>query len=166
MGIKRDFSIAELTCSICEKVFSTKKSLNSHRVVHDENRASLPCPYKTCNRLYYFERNLRSHIHTVHKGNKYTCDMCGRTLTTKQKIRLHIIARHETAADSKKKRRKPAERRKDAGIARKSMLSRLTGINLLPSTERKLLKRMPSALLRDKVVEEAASSSDASADKA
>ncbi|XP_011502056.1 PREDICTED: zinc finger protein 501-like [Ceratosolen solmsi marchali] len=149
---------SEHACPKCNKVFLRKNALRNHCKIHAEDRPALPCPYEQCSRLYYFKRNLNCHIRSAHKGGKFTCDVCQRHVSTKQKLRNHITTMHLTERQPTKSKA-PLPRR-DLGIPRKSMLSRLTGIRLPPSTETKLLHRLPKALLRDQLTKDDSSYSE------
>ncbi|XP_014211131.1 transcription factor IIIA [Copidosoma floridanum] len=156
--IKIEHSGIEYHCTECKKLFSNKRSYKTHMKIHSENRPVLPCPYENCNRLYYFKNNLHYHIKVHHTGNKFNCDMCGKKLASKQKIKEHIIKMHLSI--KKVLKRKAQQPRKDTYIAKKSILSTLTGIQLNVNVEKQLMKRNPAALLRDKAVEDLNSCSE------
>lgn len=136
----------------------SKPNLITHLKIHEENRPSIACPYENCNRIYYFKKNLEQHIRSKHIENKFECDICNRKLSTKQKVKEHIIKIH--LSEKKPFKRKPQATRKDIGIPRHSILSKLTGIQLSVSAEVLLMKRNPVALQRDKLTEENSFSED------
>ncbi|XP_058806910.1 transcription factor IIIA [Phymastichus coffea] len=153
---KRTEHAAEHLCMICDKTFTNRCHLKAHSKVHLENRPTIPCPYEKCSRLYYFRRNLDAHIRSKHIGNKFTCDICKIGLSSKQKIKEHIIKMHLTTL--KLFKRKPQSIRKDSGVAKRSIISSLTGIQLGVKAGIQLMKRKPEALLRDQMVEDSYSS--------
>ncbi|OXU18972.1 hypothetical protein TSAR_007722 [Trichomalopsis sarcophagae] len=155
---KRKEHINKYPCPECGKEFLTKACLRLHAEVHSEDRPAIPCPYEKCTRLYYFKRNLDQHIRRKHNGQKFICDICNRCLSTKQKLQNHIIAQH--LSEKKPFKRKAPAPRKDTGQAKRSALSELTGLHLSVKAEVQLMKRNPTALLRDAMVEESVSEDD------
>ncbi|XP_046626824.1 zinc finger protein 436-like isoform X1 [Neodiprion virginianus] len=140
---KKNLHTSEYKCNDCKKVFLNKAQLKSHSVLHIDDRMVVPCPYDKCPRFYFFQRNLNHHIRTNHLGKKYHCDICDTRFSSKQKITEHMTKIHL----SKKKKRKKAtgkserKKRKDAGVAKKSMLAKLTGLDLPHGIEKELLNR-------------------------
>lgn len=105
-----------------------------------DDRPVLPCPYEKCPRFYFFQRNLDHHVRSNHLGKKYRCDICDLDLSSKQKIAQHIKKIHilkQRKTPSKAKQRK----RRDAGSVKKSMLAKLTGLDLPQVIEKDLLNR-------------------------
>ncbi|KAJ8675289.1 hypothetical protein QAD02_011075 [Eretmocerus hayati] len=155
---KVEHSKSNFICPECDEVFSSQSSLNQHSKIHIDNRPAIPCPYKNCKRLYYFKRNLDQHVRIKHTGHKFCCDLCKVELSTKQKLREHILKIHSSPKESFK--RKQQSTRIDQGQAKRSALTLLTGFELNAAAEVKLMQRNPTALLRDKAAEEASFSED------
>ncbi|KAL7302557.1 hypothetical protein TKK_0005193 [Trichogramma kaykai] len=135
-------------CEKCDKEFKTWAYLLNHQKVHSEERKVISCPYPNCNRIYYYKKNLTSHIRVKHEGEAFTCDICGRKLKSKLGIKNHIMNIHMKEPKSKKKR-KPQAPRKDIGQPAQSMLTKLIGIKLSVTAEKQLMLRDPVALQRD-----------------
>ena len=148
----------EYACPKCDKVFSSGSYLITHSKIHMDDRLTLPCPYENCMRLYYFKRNLNQHIQTVHMGKRFHCDICDINVSSKQKIKEHIIKIH--LSEKKPFKRKAPQTRRNAGLPKRSVLSQLTGIQLSQSDELKCMSRIPTALLRDKAAEDSFSEDD------
>ncbi|XP_012265100.2 zinc finger protein 43 isoform X2 [Athalia rosae] len=139
---KQTMHSIEYKCKDCEKSFLTKTHLKVHSIVHSDNRDVLPCPFDKCARFYFFKRNLDHHVRTIHLGIKYRCDICNLEVSTKQKIIGHITKIH-LSTNKKTVNRSKKRRRRDAGITRKSMLAKLSGIDLPWDIEKELLNRIP-----------------------
>lgn len=150
------FSLAEYTCSICDQTFTSKGQFKAHNKIHSSDRPAIACPYEKCCRLYYYRKNLNNHIRSKHQGSKFTCDVCGIGVSSKQKVKEHITKMHMT--ERKASKRKAQALRKDSGAAKVSVISSLTGVQLGVKAGIQLMKRKPTALLRDQLNEDGYSS--------
>ncbi|RLU21732.1 hypothetical protein DMN91_006108 [Ooceraea biroi] len=134
--------VTEHKCTSCDKVFLNKTNLRTHSKIHSENRTVIPCPYDGCQRTYYFKSNLECHVRVKHLGEKFVCDMCSFRFSSKQKLIEHI--RHQEQKErSKPKKKLNAQRkkRKDAGIPKRSVLTRLIGLDLPSNLEKLVMER-------------------------
>ena len=79
-------------CDQCEKIFTTKEGLISHkRVIHEGFRYECTvCDY-TCAQ----KNSLLRHTRIVHEGILHQCERCGQVLTTEKGLQEHIMAVHE-----------------------------------------------------------------------
>lgn len=109
-----------------------------HCKIHFEDRLVLPCPYDNCHRFYFFEFSLEEHVRLNHLGKKFFCDICSVGLASKQRLKEHTQNHHDP---KKRRKRKTQQKRKDAGISKRSMLSALIGVNLPHHLEKMVLKR-------------------------
>ncbi|XP_066992083.2 MDS1 and EVI1 complex locus protein EVI1-A [Anabrus simplex] len=86
------------TCETCGKLFHNKTRLTHHVAVHldPSQRPVFPCPHKTCSRFYYAKKNVDYHMRVFHEGkkNKQKCHICGKKLSSKQKLKNHL-KRHD-----------------------------------------------------------------------
>lgn len=72
-----------------------------------------------------------------HLGEKFYCDICSMGLVSKKRLELHIQC-HDKPQKKKKKQQK---KRKDAGVAKKSALSALIGVNFPHQLEKMIMER-------------------------
>lgn len=119
----------------------SKHHLKVHSQVHMENRSVIPCPIDKCPRVYYFKRNLDHHVRTYHLGQKYECDICNIKIGTKQRLAEHIEKLHMAKKKMKEIKKLQRRRRKDAGVPKKSVASKLVGFDLPPRVERLVIER-------------------------
>jgi len=102
----------------------------------------MSCTYDNCNKTYSSKSNLKNHIKINHLGEKFFCDICSVGFSSKQKLILHIPQHDQNKKKEDKTKKKlniQRKKRKDAGIPKKSALSKLIGLNL-PSNLEKLIK--------------------------
>uniref|UniRef100_A0A336LXH2 CSON004477 protein n=1 Tax=Culicoides sonorensis TaxID=179676 RepID=A0A336LXH2_CULSO len=80
-------------CTLCENFYKTKKSLNLHMETHDKREMS--CEF--CNKIFYRERNLNTHIKIVHLNREKTraCHICGKAFTQKKSLDRHLFIHNE-----------------------------------------------------------------------
>lgn len=79
------------TCSICNKIVTSKKSFSDHMKIHTGEKSSV-CDI--CGKAFTVEKYLTVHRRT-HTGEKpYTCDICGKSFS--QRVSLVIHNRYHT----------------------------------------------------------------------
>ncbi|XP_060831689.1 zinc finger protein 813-like isoform X2 [Bombus pascuorum] len=138
---KKTQHVIDYKCNNCGKIFLNKRHFKMHCQVHMENRSVIPCPFEKCSRVYYFKSNLNYHIRICHLGEGYECDICKRKVATKGKLAEHIQKRHMSVKRRREfKKRIHRKKRKDAGVVRKSALSKLVGVILPTKVEKMVLK--------------------------
>ncbi|KOC61939.1 Transcription factor IIIA [Habropoda laboriosa] len=134
--------VYDYKCTTCGKVFLSKQHLKRHSEVHMESRSVISCPFEKCPRVYYFKRNLTTHIRTYHLEDKYECDICKIKIGTKRRLEEHIQKLHMSEKKIKQIKRKSQRRkRKDAGMPKKSVITKLVGVNLPAKIEKMVLER-------------------------
>lgn len=133
--------VADHGCDKCHKKFKSKKILKSHKAIHDRADIVKPCPYDNCPRFYCYLKNLDEHVQSVHLGRRFYCDTCGKSFKHKSTLARHIQVVHEGTRKSVSRRKNQRQRRKDAGVYRKSMVTKLAGIDLPRELEERVLRR-------------------------
>ena len=79
----------EYQCLECNKFFKTPRLLNTHSLVHKEDKESFTC--QVCDKSYSTKYVLDYHIKSEHMGMKksFKCPICGRSFTQKSSYRQH-----------------------------------------------------------------------------
>jgi DNA-directed RNA polymerase subunit RPC12/RpoP len=89
MNVMLPFSSEEGTlfkCSICDKQFAHRYTLNRHRKVHSQER---PYECTICSKRFGHKWNLKSHIQ-IHTGEKpFECSFCGKGFGQKREMENH-----------------------------------------------------------------------------
>ncbi|XP_033348982.1 zinc finger protein 431-like [Bombus vosnesenskii] len=137
---KKTQHVNDYKCNNCGKIFLSKRHLKIHSQTHMENRSVVSCPFEKCPRVYYFKSNLTHHIRTYHLGEKYECDICKIKIGSKQRLATHIQKLHMSEKKIKEIKKRLRKKRKDAGVVKKSALSKLVGIKLPAKVEKIVLK--------------------------
>ncbi|XP_069960373.1 transcription factor IIIA-like [Cherax quadricarinatus] len=115
-------------CDICKKTFRQLRQLKLHRLTHETVKVAHFCPFETCDKYFYQEKNLNAHFARIHERTKiYECGVCSRQLSSKQKLMYHTkthspgYKRNYTSIS-----KKPRRTRKDKGVMRKDINSFLS----------------------------------------
>ena len=81
-----------LSCSKCDKRFSSKSGFQDHfKAIHEG-------VWQYCNQCNYKaikNNHLKVHIDSVHEGIRHPCSLCQYKATTKPALNKHILAFHE-----------------------------------------------------------------------
>ncbi|XP_075235960.1 uncharacterized protein LOC142333045 [Lycorma delicatula] len=78
--------VRNFTCDQCGKSFIQKGNLDAHLITHSQDK---PFNCDLCNKGFKTSMQLRKH-HTVHTGAKpHQCDVCGRTFRERGTLREH-----------------------------------------------------------------------------
>jgi len=73
-------------CDICQKTFTSKKSLRTHMLRHQER---VVCPI--CNVSYSTKYGYKTHVRRVHLNRElFTCDICHTIKRNKTSLRIHM----------------------------------------------------------------------------
>lgn len=137
----------ENKCSICDRVFHSKSGLKYHSQVHTQpdDRIVYECSFDGCAKFFFHRNNMLAHFKSKHENKKFVCGFsdCGRELSTKQKLELHIKVVHptdETTVNVQPKRKPKARApRKDKGVPKKSTASKLFNFVLPIEVEKAIL---------------------------
>lgn len=112
------------SCDLCDKTFCRKPNIKQHMQLHLSSATEVfQCDYQNCPKFYSAKRNLMSHIRAKHEGRRWTCDLCQRELSSKQKFEQHIES-HKMGKMLPKKR---------------SAISKLLGLDVPQSVEHKIM---------------------------
>ncbi|KAF5296035.1 hypothetical protein FQR65_LT10339 [Abscondita terminalis] len=77
-------------CEICLRIFPTKWAVTKHKVIHI---GEFSC--RICDMKFKKKYLLNYHMDDVHQEkNCYRCEICNKTMSTKQTLRLHL-SRHQ-----------------------------------------------------------------------
>ena len=87
-------------CNLCEAGFEKRREYKEHAIkVHKKKR--FKC--KLCNDLFVSMAGVRSHVSTVHEGNRpFQCDVCEQRFTDKHTMKNHKTHVHEGVKRPKK----------------------------------------------------------------
>ena len=99
----------ELTCALCNKVFTFSIDLRKHkwndhenselkshiRKIHEESKHCTQC-----GKDFSTAQGLKRHIKCVHEGQRnFKCDSCGKSFTQSENLMKHIKTVHEGQKD-------------------------------------------------------------------
>lgn len=130
-------------CPLCDRVFYSKSSMESHSETHKTKREAFCCPHEGCGRFYLHERNLHDHMRKAHENKRFACDVpgCSRTFFARQTLRRHKATHDPNRPLPPKKRNKKTVKRRKINIPTKSAAAILSGHAASPTEENKLLGR-------------------------
>lgn len=77
--------IASFMCTKCNKIFTSQKTLNSHKQTHILNK--FIC--NICNATFWTYQTLFQHINFKHKVSKYVCNICEERYTDVLEYKQH-----------------------------------------------------------------------------
>ncbi|XP_034247070.1 uncharacterized protein LOC117648600 [Thrips palmi] len=130
-----------LECAHCNKVFKKKSDLRNHVLTHLDQRTIYKCTYDSCPRFYYQERNLNSHIRVYHeKTSSFACSWegCEMQFLSKKALTKHLMI-HEKGRAEPKRKEGPKAPRKDKGLPKRAMATKLAGMLVNRGVEKVLL---------------------------
>lgn len=82
-------------CRHCNISFSGVRALRDHiTVYHATVKPQIPCPVKTCTKVFLTTKRLRAHIKMHNDDAKEMCPECGLLLTSKHNLQKHINRVH------------------------------------------------------------------------
>lgn len=143
---QREHASTEFKCTICDKLFNSRRCLNQHRVTHvsEDERIEVPCTFDGCDKTFHRRSNMLAHYKLKHENRKFDCtyDGCHLKLSTKQKLEQHIRVIHLGEMGQKKRKTKSKSeivRRKDTGVQKTSTASKLFQVILPPEFEKAII---------------------------
>ena len=93
----------KIQCNICDKVFTTEKSLRLHvNAIHEEQDQKDMLTCKFCSKQFFRHRksDLRKHVRNVHEGKKdYECNICGKLSAYRSELNRHMKEIHDSSQD-------------------------------------------------------------------
>uniref|UniRef100_A0A336K7P1 CSON004477 protein n=1 Tax=Culicoides sonorensis TaxID=179676 RepID=A0A336K7P1_CULSO len=80
-------------CRLCGNFYKTRSSLTQHMEIHDKREMS--CEF--CNKIFYRERNLNTHLKIVHLNREKTlaCHICGKAFAQKKSLDSHLFVHND-----------------------------------------------------------------------
>ncbi|KAH8278162.1 hypothetical protein KR018_011480, partial [Drosophila ironensis] len=140
-------------CDHCSTAYDRPSDLRHHIEAKHKGQqgAVFTCPEEGCGRSYAYERNLRQHRLSAHRGRRFECQAleCGRCFSSGQNLAKHMVRDHgenENAKKTSPKKGNPRKRRRDAGRSKQSQLAKLTCLRLDKEQDQAVRQRLPEAL--------------------
>lgn len=82
-------------CEYCGDQYTSQFILNVH-IVRQHLNVDLNLSCNICGKRFRTKLNLRNHKTSFHKyANKFKCDTCGMGFYKKNRLKLHVLAKHE-----------------------------------------------------------------------
>ncbi|KAJ6630499.1 Zinc finger protein [Pseudolycoriella hygida] len=76
-------------CPFCGKCFVRTDDLRRHLRIHTNERP-YSCPYENCDKKYKQTSELKEHVKSHSQLKSYMCNICGKTLATRNGIYVHM----------------------------------------------------------------------------
>ncbi|XP_061188893.1 zinc finger protein 711-like [Saccostrea echinata] len=96
-------------CQICAKAFFSEVKRNSHVQEYHVKKVYQQCPYDNCNKVFYKERNLLTHVRALHEiGKVFQCHACPYKCNRQGNLVKHIRTVHKEDVSTQHSRRKQA----------------------------------------------------------
>lgn len=117
-------------CNICQRPITNKRT---HMRLHQDAPETFACSYAPCTKSYKQRRNLVCHIRRNHLKVKtnFQCDYCQEFLSTKQKIRQHLLKYHADGQRSVPTKGRRGTRKKKKSRSGRYFFQRLSGAAIL-----------------------------------
>uniref|UniRef100_D3TQ74 Transcription factor IIIA factor A n=1 Tax=Glossina morsitans morsitans TaxID=37546 RepID=D3TQ74_GLOMM len=138
-------------CEYCARMYVKPGELQAHvaskhLLADGLNRVggNFKCGYGGCERSYSYERNLKQHILTAHKGKRFECPECKKIFSSIQNLKKHSARGH--VEKKIKKISVKQKRRKDAGLAKVANLTKLSGLVVSKELNEQLRNRKVEAI--------------------
>lgn len=80
----KDFKLTDLQCDICGKWMKNQKTLRKHKQTHE--KVLLNCRH--CDKVNFNARSLKKHIAVAHSTPKHKCNLCDKSFTRLQVLRV------------------------------------------------------------------------------
>lgn len=78
--------LVDITCTLCEKVFSSRQTLKTHMNLHSDKKYACD----QCGKKFTFRGNLKSHQRS-HSGERpFECHLCSKTFAFRNSLKEHI----------------------------------------------------------------------------
>jgi len=79
-------------CDECPQLFAYKQDLPRHKKIHRIDRVLFECSDPSCEKSFTTKHALTVHEET--HGEDFVCDLCGKTFSTKQRLKTHTVKAH------------------------------------------------------------------------
>lgn len=80
-------------CEICSKTFMRMKTLRRHKLLHDPSFAKIAVSCPICDRRFQSKPGLHAHM-LQHKEPRFNCDLCDKTYFKKFGLQYHMETFH------------------------------------------------------------------------
>lgn len=82
-------------CQYCNTSFSGSRTLRDHiTILHATVKPQIPCPVKTCTKVFLTTKRLRAHIKVHDDDSKEQCNVCGLLVTNRHNLEKHVKRVH------------------------------------------------------------------------
>lgn len=86
-------------CEICNQKFVNSKALTQHmKRKHDQVKEKIRCPFEECDKFYYLDVTLKSHIKRVHQQKdsmSQECSLCKFSTSNTKNLQQHMWRIHK-----------------------------------------------------------------------
>jgi hypothetical protein len=101
------YNVSEQVCEICSMKFSSKFNLSRHLTEQhdamkdigfhkDDGNQETSYKCKTCDRAFWYQRNLKLHEYSVHdKKDQVQCKLCDEEFSSKGNLKRHLEEQHK-----------------------------------------------------------------------
>ena len=95
-NIREKYEDDNLSCHLCNKLFTTKENKNKHARTQHGNELGIGYTCEDCNRLFQSKIALKYHKEVVHEEEKHTyaCEVCKQQFKTKHSVGVHKRSVH------------------------------------------------------------------------
>ncbi|CAL4062118.1 unnamed protein product, partial [Meganyctiphanes norvegica] len=85
-------SDTNFVCLVCDKGFSSKKTLTGHTRYVCGIKYEQPCPCPVCSKVFKCEQYLKSHLRKAHKKpSANPCPHCYKVFSSERYLKAHIL---------------------------------------------------------------------------
>lgn len=83
----------DFKCEVCGKTFMRMKTLRRHKLLHDPSFAKIAVSCPVCDRRFQSKPGLHAHM-MQHKEPRFNCDLCDKTYFKKYGLQYHMETFH------------------------------------------------------------------------
>lgn len=86
--------VAKFSCASCDKSFTSRSDLTNHLRTHTQEK-QFACHYDGCSKIFVHKANLNVHIRSHVEKDGFKCDICHKTLSNSNALRVHLNKVHK-----------------------------------------------------------------------